>query len=152
MLEVMSNQIPIDLLAIVGLIFLGVDCMKYKYIGILEPKIADKLKIPEHKNKPILVYSDRIEHVIEHHLKDFGTKSKIISAYNNLRNIIKNPDYVFLNIKNNSIEYYKNINNGICVAVRISAGKVLKVRSWFPLNKSKISNRIKKEKEELDLM
>ena len=45
---------------IVGLIFLGVDCMKYKYIGILEPKIADKLKIPEHKNKPILVYSDRI--------------------------------------------------------------------------------------------
>ena len=57
-----------------------------------------------------------------------------------------------MNIKNNSIEYYKNINNGICVAVRISAGKVLKVRSWFPPNKSKISNRIKKEKEELDLM
>ncbi len=118
--------------------------MKYKYIGILEPKIANKLQISEHKNKPILVYEDRIEHVIDHHLKDFGTKSKIIYIYNNLGNIIKHPDYVFLNIKNNSIEYYKNTHNDVCVAVRISPGKVLKVRSWFPPNKSKIKNRIKK--------
>ncbi len=121
--------------------------MKYKYIGILDSKIARNLKINEHKNKPIVVYNDRIDHVIEHHLKDFGTKSKVMNAYNNLSNIIKHPDYVFLNIKNNSIEYYKNINTNICVAVRISPGKILKIRSWFPANKNKVVNRRKKAKE-----
>lgn len=43
-------------------------CMDYKYIGILEPTIAEYWGISEHKNKPILVYNDRKQHVIDHHL------------------------------------------------------------------------------------
>ncbi len=46
--------------------------MKYKYVGILNPDIADKRGISEHKNKPILVYDDRI--VIDRHLVDYRQK------------------------------------------------------------------------------
>ncbi len=120
--------------------------MKYKYIGILEPSIAEKWNIQEHKNKPILVYDDRIQHVINKHLKDFKSEENIFKAYNNLSNIIKKPDYTFYNQETSGLEYYKNIDN-VCVAVRISSGKVLKVRSWYPPNKGKITNRQKKEVE-----
>ena len=126
--------------------------IKYKYLGILKPDVAKKLGLLEHKNKPILVYNDRIEHVINHHSEDFGTKDKIMFVYNNLSNIIKNPDYTFYNLKNNSIEYYKNINFDICVVVRIAPGKILKVRSWFPPNRGKINNRIKQEKREKEVV
>jgi hypothetical protein len=118
--------------------------MDFKYVGILDEKIALKCGIYEHRNKPILVYKDRIDHVIDHHLKDFGSIDNIMKSYNNIHNIIKKPDYYFYNKKNNSLEYYKTFGNNLCVAVRINPGKVLKVRSWFPPNKNKIENRKKK--------
>ncbi len=124
--------------------------MKYKYIGILDPELAKRLNIEEHKNKPILVFDDRINHVIDNHLKDFGSKEKIEKIYNELSNIIKKPDYVFYNKNTRGIEYYKRIDTDICVAVRINPGKTLKVRSWYPANEGKISNRKKKTTSEIE--
>lgn len=121
--------------------------MNYKYIGILAPTIADEFGIPEHKNKPILVFDDRKQHVIDHHLKDFGSIEQIEKAYATLNNIIKKPDYVFYNSKTKGLEYYKNIDANICVAVRVNSGKTLKVRSWYPANPNKINNRKKKIEE-----
>lgn len=122
--------------------------MEYKYVGILDEKIANICGISEHKNKPILVYNNRITHVLEHHLTDFGNEENVMRAYNNIPNVIKKPDYYFYNKKTNGLEYYKTLNNNLCVAVRISPGKVLKVKSWYPPNKGKIANRRKKELEE----
>lgn len=122
--------------------------MEYKYVGVLDEKIANNCGIPEHKNKPILVYDNRIEHVLDHHLVDFGNKENVMCAYNKIPIVIKKPDYYFYNKKTNGLEYYKKFNNNLCVAVRISLGKVLKVKSWYPPNKNKIANRKKKELEE----
>lgn len=124
--------------------------MNYKYIGILDEKIAKQCGIVEHKNKPILVYDDKIEHVIEHHLKDFGSEEALMDAYNNISNIIKKPDYYYYNERTKGLEYYKNMNGDLCVAVRINPGKTLKVKSWYPANKGKISNRKKKMEEKLE--
>lgn len=54
--------------------------MEYKYVGILDEKIANNCGIPEHKNKRILVYDNRIEHVLDHHLVDFGNKENVMCA------------------------------------------------------------------------
>lgn len=120
---------------------------KYRYIGILDPKIADYWGISKHKNKPILVFNDRIDHVKDRHLKDFESEENILKIYNSLHNIIKRPDYVYYNPKSNGLEYYKKLDNNICVAVRINNGKVLKVKSWYPASSNKIKNRKKKEFE-----
>ena len=91
-----------------------------------------------------MVFDDRMNHVIEHHLKDFGSISNIEKSYDLLASIIRSPDYVFYNSKTKGLEYYKF---NICVAVRVSSGKFLKVRSWYPMNEYKIQNRKKKELE-----
>lgn len=119
--------------------------MDCKYLGVLEEDIADYWQISEHKNKPILVYEDRKQHVIDNHLKDFGSIQKIEESYNNLSNIIKKPDYVFYNNNTKGLEYYKNIDDDICVVIRVCPGRTLKVRSWYPANRGKIDNRRKKE-------
>lgn len=103
--------------------------MNYRYVGILKEDIAYYWETPEHKNKPILVFDDRKQHVIENHLKDFGTEEEIERIYQNLNNIIKKPDYVFYNSKTKGLEYYKKINSDVCVAVRVNSGKVLKIKS-----------------------
>ena len=60
----------------VGYFFVGDNMDSFKYLGILEPSIADVWNLEEHKNKPILVYEDRIDHVITRHLRDFGSKEE----------------------------------------------------------------------------
>lgn len=119
--------------------------MKYKYLGILNANIAHHWNILEHKNKPILVFDDRIKHVNDNHLKDFGSYEKIKESYEKLPLIIKKPDYVFYDKEKEGLEYYKYINENICAVVRIKSGKTLKVRSWYPVKESKITNRQKKE-------
>lgn len=122
----------------------------FKYLGILKPDIADLWGLSEHKNKPIVVYDDRIEHVRNRHLDDFGSEEELMKAYDNLGIIIKKPDMTFYNEKNNSIEFYKEIDRGLCVAIRINYGKVLKVRSWYPVTNNKIVNRQRKSEEILN--
>lgn len=51
----------------------------YKYLGILDEKIAEYWNLEEHKNKPILVYDDRIQHVIDAHIDDFENLKKNLS-------------------------------------------------------------------------
>lgn len=119
--------------------------MDFKYIGILDENIAEYWGIEEHKNKPILVFDNKKQHVIDRHLKDFGSEDEIMKVYDNLSNIIKKPDYVYYNNVAKSLEYYKKIDSNVCVAVRINPGKVLKIKSWFPVNFKKIENRKKKE-------
>lgn len=115
--------------------------MSLKYVGKLEPTIATYWDIKNHSNKPILVYEDRIEHVISSHIKDFSSKEEISKIYGKLPIIINKPDYVFYNKNNNGLEYYKKLSDNVCVAVRVNNGNVLKVKSWYPVTKTKIKNR-----------
>lgn len=120
---------------------------RFKYLGTLNETIAKYWQLANHKNKPILVFDDRIEHVKSRHLSDFGSEEKIMDAYDKLNSIIKKPDFTFYNTKNNSIEFYKKYDDGLCVAVRVSSGKTLKVRSWFPVKDNKYNNRKKLAEE-----
>ena len=40
----------------------------YNYIGKLNPDIANYWGLQEHANKPIVIYHDRKQHVIDNHL------------------------------------------------------------------------------------
>ena len=73
--------------------------MKFKYLGTLSENISEYWKIQEHKNKPILVYNDRKKHVIDNHLKDFGTVEKIEEVFKYLPTIIINLTMCFITKK-----------------------------------------------------
>ncbi len=118
----------------------------YEYIGKLDSNIANYWNLNEHANKPIVIFKDRKQHIIDKHLKDFGNIEKIEDVWSKLGIIIKYPDDVFYNEKTKGLEYYKKIDDMIVVAVRINFGSVLKIRSFYPANKNKLNNRsIKKE-------
>lgn len=68
----------------------------------------------------------------------------------NLEKIIKDPDYVYYDVNKKGLEYYKNIKENTLVAIRISNGNELKVRSVYPVTETKIKNRKKKEKEAIE--
>lgn len=93
------------------------------------------------------MFDDRINHVIEKHLTDFGSEHEIMKVYDELPNVIRKPDFVYYNETTKGIEFYKKININVCVAIRIKPGKTLKVKSWYPANPGKIANRIKKINE-----
>lgn len=119
---------------------------KYNYIGKLNPNIAGYWGLNEHANKPIVIYNDRKQHVIDNHLKDFGSIENIENIRSKLGAIIKEPDDTFYNSKSNGLEYYKKIDDVIVVAIRINFGSVLKIKSFYPANKNKLNNRnLKKE-------
>ena len=119
----------------------------YQYIGKLDPNIAKYWKLEEHANKPIVIFNDRKQHIIDKHLKDFGSEEKINYVWSKLGNIIKKPDNVFYNSKTRGLEYYKKINNTIVVAIRINFGSTLKIKNFYPANKNKINNRQAKKEQ-----
>ena len=53
------------------------DNHKYEYIGKLDEDIANYWNLLEHANKPIVIYKDRRQHIIDRHLYDCGTIDKI---------------------------------------------------------------------------
>lgn len=123
----------------------------YEYIGKLNPSIANYWNLEEHANKPIVIYYNRKQHVIDNHLKDFGSIERIEDVWNKLGIIIRNPDDTFYNEKTRGLEYYKKIDDTIVVAIRINFGSVLKIKSFYPANKNKLNNRnLKKEQMILD--
>lgn len=119
----------------------------YNYIGKLNPDIANYWGLEEHANKPIVIYHDRKQHVIDNHLKDFGSIERIEYVWSKLGTIIKDPDDTFYNEKNKGLEYYKKIDDMIVVAIRINFGTVLKIKSFYPANKNKLNNRNSKKEQ-----
>lgn len=129
---------------------MGQEKQLFDYVGSLNPAIAQRWGIEEHANKPIVIYQDRKQHIIDKHLKDFGSEERIDYIWSKLHTIIKKPDEVFYNKDTNGLEYYKKIGDDIIVAVRLSFGTSLKIRSFYPANKNKLKNRQIKEQQMLE--
>lgn len=73
------------------------------------------------------------------HKKDFE------KYFNELENIIKNPDYVGINKKDNSVEYVKEIlisGDFVKVAVRVSNSNNYYARSLYSLNNNRVTRFI----------
>lgn len=116
-----------------------------RFLGTVTQEVVEQWNIQEHINKPIIIYPDKEEHAKERHLKDFGTLETYECALKSLEEIIRNPDYVFYDKNKSGLEYFKDIGFGVMVAVRVSTGKVLKVKSFYPVSKTKIKNRKRKQ-------
>ena len=119
-----------------------------RILGEVTKKVVEQWGLKEHQNKKIVMYYDRKEHCKERHLKDYENESNYYFVMDSLEEIIQSPDYVFYNKNTLGLEYYKKLNENILIAVRISNGKELKVRSVYPVYQNKIENRKKKEEEE----
>lgn len=119
-----------------------------RILGEVSREVVEQWQLVQHKGKKIVMYPDRKEHSKERHLQDFGSEEYYYFVMDSLETIIQNPDYVYYNKETSGLEYYKNLPNNVVIAIRISDGKELKVRSVYPVDEVKIVNRKKKEEQE----
>ena len=110
-------------------------------VGELNQNIIDVLNLNE-KPRNIKFAYDRISHC-EKHKTDFINEISYNRSMEAIPKIIKNPDYVGFNKKNNSIEYIKMIDDLTLVAVRLKTSGDLFLRSIYPISEAKLKNGIK---------
>lgn len=114
---------------------------KVKKIGKISHEIIKILGLPLNDEADIFIGDSNIIHMKNKHPKDYLKYGSYIS------DIIKTPDYVGINKKDNSIEYIKSfyINNEyVKVAIRVSNANKYFVRSLYVVNTNRTQNFINK--------
>lgn len=115
-----------------------------RVLGKVNKDVAEKWYLDKYINKKIVFYDDRLEHCKEH-INNYEKEEDFYYVYDNLEQIITNPDYVYYDTAKRGLEYYKKLKSNILVAVRIKDANELKVKSFYPVTDTKIENRQKKE-------
>ncbi len=113
--------------------------MDRQKIGVLSEEVINLLSLPYASNSGIYISPGNIAHMKNKHPQDFEKYGADIET------IIAAPDYVGLNPKDDSIEYVKNYlvdTEYVKVAVRVSRGGVLFVRSMYVLGTQRTLNFI----------
>ena len=112
-------------------------------LGRVSKKIALDNNIPEHSNKPIVLYDNDKRHC-KKHMDEFPSKESFYYVMTNLDYIISNPDEVFYVKAKDTLEYYKFFDElGITIRVKVEPGRELKMKTLFPVKQTKLENKRK---------
>lgn len=104
-------------------------------IGILSARVVDLLDSDYIVDSPIYIGEENIEKIKNKHPKDYEKYGHDIGR------IISSPDYIVKHPQDSSIQYvrvYKKENDYVMVAVRVSGGGELFVRTLFVMAEEKI--------------
>ena len=118
-----------------------------KKIGYVTKKVAEELNLPDQIWKPIKITPALFEHIAKHS-EEYKNAGSCLYTLENLSNIVDEPNYVFYNKRNKSIEYYKFLQEYVSLIVKVTNKKNLYVASVYPVKKIKIENRLEKKKLE----
>lgn len=116
-----------------------------RIVGNVAKNIADYWEIPEQSGKIILQGEDWLLKHGAKHKKEFKCIYNFNQAIENIPNIIKNPNYVFYNEKEKSLEYYKKLKEDVSLVVRVTGKKHLFIATIYPASSDKVGNRKNKE-------
>lgn len=90
----------------------------------------------------ILFWKDRIKHT-ERHRKDFSSDEEYELCFEQIPDIISNPEFISIHPNKDSISFICCFSEHISVAVRISTNGRLAYRTMYPLRESQLNNYIK---------
>lgn len=117
------------------------DDKKLKFIYEKRPDLAFEIK-----DTDILMWDDRIEH-IEKHRMNFRNIYDFDDYIEMIPDIIENPDYIGIKNKNEnkSIQFIKQYDDNILIAVRLTAKGKLSFRTMYPITDGQLADYIKKQ-------
>lgn len=122
------------------------DC---KVIGELSENLLGFLseKKPEFvrriKNKKIFMWSERLDH-IEKHKNDFCDSETFDKYVEMIPEIINKPDVIGIRDKDSSIQFIKEMDDNVLVAVRLNTKGNLSFRTMYPITDSQKETYIRK--------
>lgn len=114
------------------------DDKKLKFISEKRPDFANEIK-----DTNIIMWDDRIEH-IEKHRMNFRNIYDFDDYIEMIPDIIKNPDYIGVKDKNKSIQFIKQYNDNILIAVRLTTKGKLSFRTMYPITDGQLDDYIEK--------
>lgn len=111
---------------------------KKKLLHIMDLSYIEKYHLnSSFLNKKIVIYNDRFSHIDKHKL-EFSSIDEYNNAVNNIETIIKDPDFISIESSGRSIQFIKTLKDNVLVAARLSIGDELKIKTLFPINKTKM--------------
>lgn len=116
----------------------NLDNEKLKFISEKRPDFASKIK-----SNDILMWDNRFEH-IEKHRMNFMNIYDFDEYVKKIPDIIENPDYIGIKDKDESIQFIKQYNDNILIAVRVNAKGNLSFRTMYPITDGQLRDYIKK--------
>lgn len=119
-----------------------------RILGEVSDSIVEQWELEDHRGKKIVLYPEAKEHSKEKHINQYPTEEDYYYTMDSLEEIINSPDYVFYDKGKSGLEYYKMLRCNVLIAVRISDGSQLRVKSIYPVEQEKIENRKKKEEKQ----
>lgn len=115
-----------------------------KIVGNINKKVCDDLHLKEQLGKPIKMAPTLLEHIAKHSV-EYENVDSCLYTLSNISDILNNPDYIYYNETNKSIEYYKFLKEYVSVVVKVTNKKSLFIASIYPVKKAKIDNRMEKK-------
>ena len=113
------------------------DAQKVAFLEENFPDLSGKIK-----NRTILLWKDRIEHIKKHSFDKSGIPADEMCAL--IPEIINNPDYLGVRKKDLSIQFIKRYSDSILVAVRMDGKGRLLFRTMYTITESQLSDYLKK--------
>ena len=110
-----------------------------KIVGSISDDVVEQYKLYEYRNKKIVQSLDLYIHIAKH-ANEFESVDSFNNAVSNIENIIANPYFVYHDSKRNSLLYFKEIDENVCIVVKLSLqeNKDTYVSTLYPISKSKI--------------
>lgn len=105
-------------------------------VGILKKDVIELFNL-ELDEKIICFSDDKIAYTAKHKHK-FDNEEQYKTCIESTPDIINNPDYIALHPNRQSIEYIKQIDKLILVAVRVKRNGNLWVKSVYPITQAKL--------------
>lgn len=110
-----------------------------KKVGTISDEVVDRYKLYEYRNIEIIQSLTLYKHVAKH-VEEFQNVDSYNHTMNNIPEIIKKPDFVYYNPNKSSLSYFKEIDEDVCVVVKLKLRKNKSpyVSTVYPVNKRKI--------------
>ena len=125
------------------------DSLNFVSIGRIRRDIIDSIleKYPEFSgvlssDTDILFWKDRIKHT-ERHKKDFVSEEEYELCFEQIPDIIRNPEFISVHPNKDSISFICRFTDHVSVAVRLSTDGRLAYRTMYPLRETQLNNYIK---------
>jgi len=108
------------------------------FIRKKNPGLADRIK-----DNSVIMWDDRRAHIEKHrpNFKRIDDLDKYIGA---ISDIISKPDFIGIRNSDSSLQFIKQFDDNVLVAVRVTTTGILSVRTMYPITDSQISDYIRK--------
>ena len=114
-----------------------------KIVGRISDEVVERYELYDYRGQEIVQSLDLYLHIAKH-IPEFESVDSYNNTISNISNIIANPYFVYYDPHRNSLMYFKEIDENVCVVVKLNLrkNKDTYISTIYPISKNKIDRYI----------